>query len=141
MRNYEKPIVLANEELSEGVYAASGNCYTVTAVIMQQPDNGRGDYRIQLDAVHAAADDHHSTVRRIQVTFNQAVEYVSSQANSVSGSGSNTLVLEYVADNNGSYHNNAYDNLGLGNLVVTADPGLAITGKSCVYCNRECSQH
>ncbi len=28
MKNYEKPIVLANSELSEGVYAASGNAGT-----------------------------------------------------------------------------------------------------------------
>ena len=35
MRNYMKPVVIVNSEVSEGVYAASGSadeCYTVTAV-------------------------------------------------------------------------------------------------------------
>ena len=34
MRNYMKPVVIVNSEVSEGVYAASGSadeCYTVTA--------------------------------------------------------------------------------------------------------------
>ena len=28
MKNYERPVVLLNEELAEGVYAGSGDCYT-----------------------------------------------------------------------------------------------------------------
>ena len=63
MRDYMKPVVIVNSEVSEGVYAASGSadeCYTVNAYIHQRPQLGRGDYRIQVNGRHEAADGHHS---------------------------------------------------------------------------------
>lgn len=136
MMKYEKPIVLENEELAEGVYAGSGNCYTVTARMTQTPQQGRGNYVIQFDAHHDAVDGHHSSMQRVEVSFNQNVEYVSSNAQNVSGSGTSRLTFEY-----GNYHNNGVDNIGLGNMTVTADAGLAITGVKCTYCNEDCGQH
>lgn len=133
MKNYEKPCVLVNEELAEGVYAASG-CYTVTAAITQQPEEGRGNYLIRVDAVHEA--DHHSSMQVIELTFNKVVEYVSSEAQSASGSGSTTLTLTY-----GNYHNNNSDRIGLANLCVVADAGLSVTGARCTYCNESCEWH
>ena len=50
MKNYEKPVVMINEELAEGVYAASGvtyydDCYTVTIKeIKQELQDGRMSY-------------------------------------------------------------------------------------------------
>ena len=38
------------------------------------------------------------------------------------------------------YHNNAQDNVGLGDVVVQADSGLAITGAQ-LSCNYDCGQH
>ncbi len=134
MRNYEKPIVLRNDELAEGVYLASGDCYTVSYRIHQKPETGRGDFRIQFDAVHAAADGHHSGEQVLVITFNQAVTYVSSNGTLESGDGTSTLRIDY------SYHNNASDNIGLGDLVVTADAGLAVTG-ALLECNHDCGQH
>lgn len=131
--NYERPVVLANEELAEGVYAASGaDCYTVTAYIHQTPETGRGDYRIQVDAVHSA--DHHGTAQTLVITFNQAVTYKSSSGTLSSGDGTSTLYVDYM------YHSEYYDNIGLGDLVVEADQGLAVTN---VYltCNKTCAQH
>lgn len=49
MRNYEKPVVLINEELAEGVYAASG---TMNEDFVCKPDDTRpGDniHHIQID--------------------------------------------------------------------------------------------
>lgn len=43
MRDYMKPVVIVNSEVSEGVYAASGSadeCYTVNAYIHQRPQLG-----------------------------------------------------------------------------------------------------
>lgn len=138
MKKYEKPVVLVNEELAEGVYAASGkDCYTVSAQIVQLPELGKDTYTIQMDGVHNAQDGHHSSERVIKVVFNQVVTYVSSNAASVSGSGSNTLYLTYV-QGNGSYHNNAQDTLGLGNLDVISEAGLAINSVSCSYCSQSC---
>ena len=139
MKKYEKPVVMINEELAEGVYAASG-CYTFTARITQKPEQGRGTYAIQVDGVHAAEDGHHSTERTVQISFNQNVTHSKSNASSVSGSGSSILTLKYTNET-GNYHNNATDNIGLGQLYVESDSGLAITGITCVYCNMDCEQH
>ena len=50
--------------------------------------------------------------------------YVSGGAGLISGNG--TLILTIKL----SYHQNPNDNIGFGDLVVTSDPGLAITGVS-----------
>lgn len=137
---YERPIVLVNEELAEGVYAASGaagggsDCYTVTARIHQAPETSRGDYRIQVEGRHAAGDGHHSGEQVLTLSFNQAVEYVSS--NGSLQNGNNTAAIEITYN----YHNNANDNIGLGDVVVKADAGLAVTG-AVLSCNYDCGQH
>lgn len=51
MKKYSKPTIFVNDEDSEGVYAASG-CYSITVNIHQKPQNGRGDYRIQVNGIH-----------------------------------------------------------------------------------------
>ena len=136
MKDYVKPIVLANEELAEGVYAASGdggegeNCYKVTAYIHQTPETGRGDFRIQVNGVHAAGDGHHSGEQILHLYFNQAVTYKSSNGSLVSD-GSSELVIKY------NYHNNANDNIGLGDVVVESDAGLAVDG-GMLECNYHC---
>lgn len=127
-KSYEKPSVMQNGSFTEGVYMASGSsCYTVTANIHQKPETGRGDYRIQVDAVHSAEDGHTNEKQTLTIKFNLPVTY-SKQDNSggtlISGDGTDTLVIGY------SYHNNASDNIGLGDLVVTADAGLAIIEQS-----------
>ncbi|MCM1089484.1 MAG: hypothetical protein NC413_01470 [Muribaculum sp.] len=139
MKVYEKPVILTNEELAEGVYAGSGNCYTTTARIVQLPESTHG-YIIQIDATHNSGG-HHSTNRHVEVTFNQVVTYVSSEASQCWGSGSTKLTLEYATKNGAPYHNNASEYIGLGNLEVTAEAGLAITGCRCVYCDEDCEQH
>lgn len=139
MKDYIKPIILANEDLAEGVYAASGaigenNCYTVTAMIHQSPEMGRGDYRIQINGIHAAANEHHSSEQILTIFFNQPVVYSSSNGELYSGDGTNTLSIKY------NYHNNGYDNIGLGDVIVTSDVGLIIN-KSTLSCNYMCGQH
>lgn len=120
---YEKPIVKINEELSEGVYAASGaGCYTVTAYITQIPQIGRGDYRIQLNAIHNA--EHTNNAQTLTIRFNQSVKYVSSNGELGYGNNTNVLVINF------GYWQNGYDNIGLGELVVTADEGLEIISVS-----------
>lgn len=129
MGKYEKPVVEIDTGMSEGVYAASGatstGCYTTTAYIHQTPQTGRGDYRIQVNAQHHA--DHTREAQVLTISFNLPVTYVSCNGNGASlanGDGSNTLVI------NLTYHQNPNDNIGFGDLVVTSEPGLAITGVS-----------
>ncbi len=132
MKNYEKPVVTVNDGMSEGVYAASGDCYEVSAYIHQTPETGRGDYRIQVNAAHDA--DHHSTAQVLTLSFNQAVTYVSSNGTLESGDGTTTLCINY------SYHSNETESIGLGDVVVEADQGLAVTGAE-LSCNMTCSRH
>ena len=130
MKKYVKPEVLGNEDLAEGVYAASGgaavtadvgsDCYTTTARIHQTPETGRGDYRIQVDAHHDA--DHNSDKQLLVISFNQDVTYVNGGNGCRGSQTGRTLNIEF------SYWNNHTDNIGLGDLIVTSDPGLAITG-------------
>lgn len=123
MKKYEKPIVMVDENLSEGVYTASGaGCYTTTAYIHQTPQTGRGDYRIQVNGHHDA--DHTKEAQTLTISFNQNVTYVSGGAGLISGDGSTTLKVKL------SYHQNPTDNIGFGDLVVTSDPGLSISGVS-----------
>lgn len=131
MKNYIKPIVIENEELAEGIYAASG-CYTVSCCIHQRPEFGRGDYRIQVDGLHEA--NHHSSEQILTIVFTLPVTYVGSSGILVSGNGSNILKIKY------GYHNNEKENIGLGDVIVTADKGLAISGCS-LGCNYHCDQH
>lgn len=118
---YSKPVILTNKDMAEGVYAASG-CYTATAYIHQKPETGRGDYRIQVNGKHNA--DHTKETQWLHISFNQPVTYKSSQGTLESGDGTNTLTIRY------NYHQNPTDNIGLGDLCVQSDAGLAITAVS-----------
>ena len=123
MREYAKPVVTVDNGLAEGVYAASGaGCYTASAYIHQTPQTGRGDYRIQVNGQHKA--DHTKEAQVLTISFNQNVTYVSSNGGLISGDGTPTLNIKF------SYHQNPNDSIGLGDLCVISDAGLAITGVS-----------
>lgn len=135
--SYEKPCVLLNADMAECVYTASGDgedCYSVTARIHQSPETGRGDFRIQVDGQHAASDGHHSGKQTLILYFNQAVIYSWSQGELAGGDGTAELSIDY------QYHNNDKDNIGLGDVIVESDAGLAVTG-ACLLCNHDCGQH
>lgn len=135
MKKYEKPMIFVSADTAEGVYLASGDdCYTVTWNIHQRPETGRGDYRIQFNAAHAAGDGHHSGEQTLVIFFNQPVVYVSSNGSLHYGDGTTCLEIKF------NYHNNASDNIGMGDVVVTADAGLDITD-AYMKCNHDCGQH
>ena len=78
MKEYMKPVLLTSDELAEGVYLASGDgsgCYTTTAYIHQTPQTGRGDYRIQVNAVHNA--DHTKEAQQLNISLISRLRYVS----------------------------------------------------------------
>lgn len=136
MRKYVKPIAVVNSNLAEGVYAASGDeCFDVTAYIHQSPQEGRGDYRIQVNAYHGATDGHHSGAQILTLSFNQAVEFVDA-ANGTLNGGDNTSQLSISY----KYHGNPSETVGLGDVVVRANAGLAVTGAT-LSCNHNCGQH
>lgn len=123
MVKYSKPMVIVDQGLAEGVYADSGaGCYEASAYIHQRPETGRGDFRIQVNGKHNA--DHTRNAQVLTISFNQNVTYVSGGAGVIDGNGTPTLRVKL------GYHQNPSDNIGLGDLVVTSDAGLAITGVS-----------
>ena len=120
MKNYTKPIVIPSNDFAEAVYMDSGDaCYIASAYIHQAPETGRGDYRIQVDGKHYSS--HTKEAQWLYINFNLPVKYKSSNGSLEAGDGSNTLIIKY------NYHQNPTDNIGLGDLVVEADQGLAIT--------------
>lgn len=137
MKSYAKPVVLANDEVAEGVYAGSGGteCYTVTARIHQGPETGRETYVIQANATHAAEDGHHSANQLLTLNFNQPVTFVnctSSEATYESGNGTNSLKIKY------KYHANASEDHGLGEIEVKSELGLALTKGHTLSCDHKC---
>lgn len=64
MKNYVKPMLLANEELSEGVYAASG-CFSGGGKVTQQL-NGYYIYEISM---HHNATHHSEYSCEVKITF------------------------------------------------------------------------
>ena len=129
MNTYKKPVA---EKISftyeNQVVAASspdGGCYTVSAYIHQVPETGRGDFRIQVNAQHSAS--HSCSQQTLYISFNQPVTYKwcnGSGAYCISGDGTTTLAVGL------SYWNNPTDSIGIGDLVVESEAGLAITGCS-----------
>ena len=122
MKKYKRPDAIVIDEVSEGVYAASGACYTTTARIHQKPETGRGDYRIQVDGKHDA--DHNCDGQVLTISFNQDVTFVSCNANGAQCEGSKTGKTLTISM---KYWQNHTDNIGFGDLIVTSDEGLAIT--------------
>lgn len=116
MATYQKPIITVDSGMAEGIYAASG-CYTITYHMHQDQQIGRTDYRIQINGKHMA--DHTKDTQFLTVTFNQAVEYVSSNG-TLESSTPTTLAITF------SYHQNPNDNIGLGDLIVKSEQGLQI---------------
>lgn len=123
MNTYKKPtaekisFTYENQVVAD---SSGGDCYTVTAYIHQTPEIGRGDYRIQVDAVHAA--EHTTNGQNLFLSFNQPVTYKSSNGSCVGGDGTSTIEIRYT------YWNNGTDNIGLGDVVVESAEGLAVTG-------------
>lgn len=122
---YVKPTIVANADLSEGIYLASGSgtgCYTIDAsIVTQTPTESRTNYIISINATHAA--DHTREAQTLYINFNQPVNYVSCGVGSLL-SGNNTSSLAIAMH----YHQNPNDKIGFSDLTVESDPGLSITG-------------
>ncbi len=121
MKNYERPMVLANEELTEGVYAASGDgTNDGTAAITESPSNQNDGYCISLCGHYSWYKSCCPTKCAI-ITFNQLVNYLNSQGSIIGSPCGTTLRIRY---NN---CDGSWGNCDLGNLFVNSAKGLAIT--------------
>lgn len=134
MKKYEKPIVLATEELAEGIYAASGvdanTCWTIIDVRSTQEDNGQGEHVFEVEIEHTTAVQHISMECTTVLTFNNNVTGASTEGNCTASYSGNTvtIVRSLLAD---AY--NSGDRVTYKVWVKAADEAttraLAVTGK------------
>ena len=77
MKDYVKPVVLENEELAEGVYAASGagasstDCWTVEPVSVQ--DWSGSHHVFEIRCTHSTAVEHISGETTVKLTFSNTL--------------------------------------------------------------------
>jgi len=71
MKNYEKPVVMVNEGLAEGVYAASGDCWTISCT-KTQPWNNMWTM-FEAGMVHSTGLEHISNTCRMVFEFTEEV--------------------------------------------------------------------
>ena len=72
MKNYEKPVVMINDELAEGVYAASGDHWSVNARPVQELD-GKQIWEIVLTGITGVVDDEGDKGIVLTLTFSETV--------------------------------------------------------------------
>lgn len=95
MKNYEKPMVMVNEELAEGVYAASGAVSTCWFVNWDKKENYDGTWQNFRFEIKHSGEDHAKTGDSIQVVLNFSGEISDAQSWDVSGvscSGSSVII-------------------------------------------------
>lgn len=90
MSKYEKPMVMVNEELAEGVYAASGTG-NVRFVYQYTEADGTHIYRVYVDNTTGSTSD----VQTITGNFGVDMNITEKEAGSATSSGSGSVELEY----------------------------------------------
>lgn len=100
MTNYERPVVLANEDVAEGVYAASGagvgDCWTVDAKSVQ--DWNGSHHVFEVHCVHSSAVEHISSASTVTLTFNSALSDAYSEFPSSFSGSTVTITRTLLAD-------------------------------------------
>ena len=98
MKNYEKPVVMVNEGLAEGVYAASGQPghWTMNAKAVQKL-NGEEIWEVKLVGVTGVVDDDSDKGIKLEIYFDRTIDSVSwnaqgGYAQSVEASGSTVTI-------------------------------------------------
>lgn len=101
MKDYVKPVVLANDEVSEGVYAASGatdvaDCWTVNPVSVQDWNGSHHVFEIR--CVHSNTVEHISSASTVTLTFDQPLTDAYSEFSCSFSGNTATIVRELLAD-------------------------------------------
>ena len=127
MKTYEKPTVLVNANIAEGVYMASG---CLKAYISNESyEGGMGNkYRFQVSYVHETTD-HSNSAQTIVVKLNASANVVDGDAQQFLRSGNGTDTLTFVR--NSSMNNSGADQ-GSFNVVVQRVSGEASSLKASV---------
>ena len=111
MKDYVKPIVLSNEELAEGVYAASGgipegDCWTVEAYSVQ--DWNGSEHVFEVKAIHSNEFKHISIETVVTLTFSTTVTSAKSEFPCTFSGNTVTVTRTLLADGYKSGDNYTY---------------------------------
>lgn len=121
MAKYEKPIIVANDDIAEGVYAASGSVqdcweFTIRPTDNVVPDEGMGK-EFQVDGTHTNPEQHLS-YPSMRIVFNQNITSAVSTGGTVLVSVNGNVVT--VEQNIGT--SNPTENLGFAIRVTCGSP-------------------
>lgn len=134
MKEYVKPVILENEELAEGVYAASGDCWTVSASSAQ--DWNGSEHVFEVAAVHSTGLEHISGACTVRLVFSNTLtsaraEYPSTWSGSTVEITRGSLANAYKSG----------DRMTFKVWVTCADEALTkavtCTSASCTYCDHQ----
>lgn len=137
MKRYERPDAIMIQEVSEGVYAASGDggsadCWTVSAKSVQ---NWNGSHHIfEVRCKHSSSVEHISSASTVKLTFSAPLTDAYSEFSSTFSGNSVTIVREL--------HANAYksgDTMTYKVWVKAADEGTT-KGLSCQSATISCKK-
>ncbi len=124
MKNYEKPVIVKNDEMTEGIYLASGDttsdCWTVDVTKDQSDAGGYSTFRV--NAVHNNAAQHISSKTDVDILFNDTVTKAEFEGFTASVNGSSVKLTR-------ESHANAYqsgDNFN--SLLKIWSPGYKTIG-------------
>lgn len=133
---YIKPIVIENEELSEGIYTASGaensDCWTATPVSVQ--DWNGSHHVFEIHCVHSSMVEHISSTTTVTLSFDQPVNDAYSEFPCTFNGNTVTITREL--------HANAYKSGDVMTYKVWVQgvDEAATKGMACVGAWIECSK-
>ena len=98
MKKYEKPIVMINEGMSEGVFAASGEaeCWTIECVSVQDWNGSHHVFEVRCS--HSADVQHISSATEVVLTFSSPIVNAYSEFPSSFSGNTVTVKRELLAD-------------------------------------------
>ena len=104
MKKYERPDAIVIDEVSEGVYAASGgseegDCWTIKAPSCQDWNGSHHVFEVQ--CVHSTSVEHISKATTVKLTFNHPLVDAYSEFEGTTFSGSKVTIVREL-------HANAY---------------------------------
>ena len=130
MKQYMKPTVVIHDDLSEGVYAASGassDCWTINVVSVQNWNGSDHIFEVRCSHKAGSSDNHNASALTVTISFNHALTNASSETGNCSFSGNTVTATR-------NSHVNPNENVSFKVFVRANDEattkGLAVTGSS-----------
>lgn len=124
MKNYEKPVVLVNEELAEGVYAASGDCWTASVKSFRQVGDSN-EYWVDMLFCHNGEEGHSNVT--FTATFNQDVSLGCFNGNGSASASGNTVTGSWSSFNGGCEWGPSMQVFATSDTKKLSEPSLSVS--------------